>query len=116
MAARFSSRINGLTNLALTRLDVLDDLPSFKICVGYKVSGETISHFPGSITTLEGCQPVYEELKGWQSPTSDIRDYEKLPAQAKQYVARLEEIVSCPVSIISVGARREQTIHKAPIL
>ncbi|MBN1862498.1 MAG: adenylosuccinate synthase [Dehalococcoidales bacterium] len=116
VAARFSSRINGLTNLALTRLDVLDELPSLKICVGYKVGGETISHFPASIATLERCQPIYEELKGWQSPTSDIRDYEKLPAQAKQYVARLEEIVSCPVSIISVGARREQTIHKAPIL
>jgi len=116
VAARFSSRINGLTNLALTRLDVLDELASLKICVGYKAGGKTISHFPGSITTLEGCQPVYEELRGWQSPTSDIRDYEKLPAQAKQYVARLEEIASCPVSIISVGARREQTIHKAPIL
>jgi adenylosuccinate synthase len=116
VAARFSSRINGLTNIALTRLDVLDNLPSLKICVGYKVEGETISHFPASIATLEGCQPVYEELSGWQSATSDIRDYEKLPAQAKQYVARLEEIVSCPVSIISVGARREETIHKAPIL
>ncbi len=116
VAARFSSQINGLTNLALTRLDVLDKLPSLKICVGYKVNGETISHFPASITTLERCQPIYEELSGWQSPTSDIRDYEKLPAQAKQYLNRLEEIVSCPVSIISVGARREETIHKSPIM
>jgi adenylosuccinate synthase len=116
VAARFSSRVNGLTNVALTRLDVLDIMPQIQICTGYKLNGQTISQFPASITTLERCQPIYEELPGWLSPTSDIRDYEKLPAQAKQYIARLEELISCPVSIISVGARREQTIHKTPIL
>ncbi|MFC1956967.1 adenylosuccinate synthase [Chloroflexota bacterium] len=116
VAARYSSRVNGLTNIALTRLDVLDILPQIKICTGYKLDGQTIDQFPGSITNLEKCQPVYEELPGWLSPTSDIRDCEKLPARAKQYITRLEELISCPVSIISVGARREQTIHKAPIL
>ena len=116
VAARYSSRVNGLTNIALTRLDVLDILPQIKICTGYKLNGQTIDQFPASINTLERCQPIYEELPGWLSPTSDIRDYEKLPAQAKQYITRLEELISCPVSIISVGARREQTIHKAPIL
>ena len=116
VAARFSSRVNGLTNVALTRLDVLDIMPQIQICTGYKLDGQTISQFPASITSLERCQPIYEELPGWLSPTSDIRDYEKLPTQAKQYIARLEELISCPVSIISVGARREQTIHKTPIL
>ncbi len=116
VAACYSSRVNGLTNIALTRLDVLDILPQIRICTGYKLDGQTIDQFPGSITNLERCQPIYEELPGWLSPTSDIRDYEKLPAQAKQYVSRLEELISCPVSIISVGARREQTIHKTPIL
>ena len=116
VAAGYSSRINGLTNIALTRLDVLDILPQIKICTGYKLNGQTIRQFPASITTLERCQPIYEELPGWQSPTSDIRDYEKLPAQARRYISRLEELISCPVSIISVGARREQTIHKTPIL
>jgi adenylosuccinate synthase len=116
VAARYSSRVNGLTNIALTRLDVLDNLPQIRICTGYKLDGQTTYQFPGSITTLERCQPIYEELPGWLSPTSDIRDYEKLPAQAKQYISRLEELISCPVSVISVGARREQTIHKAPIL
>ncbi len=116
VAARYSSRVNGLTNIALTRLDVLDTLPQIKICTGYKLNGRTIDHFPASITTLERCKPVYEELPGWQSFTSDIRDYGKLPAQAKQYINRLEGLISCPVSIISVGARREQTIHKATIL
>jgi len=115
VAARFSARINGFTGAALTRLDVLDTLPRFKICVGYKLDGKTIDYFPGNVASLERCQPVYEELPGWQSPTSDIRDYEKLPAQAKQYITRLEELISCPVNIISVGAEREQTIHKTPI-
>jgi len=116
VAARFSTQVNGLTSIAITRLDVLDTLPHLKICVGYKLEGQTIDYFPGSITSLDRCQPIYEELPGWQSPTSDILDYAKLPAQAKQYIARLEELISCPVSIISVGARREETIHKAPIL
>ena len=116
VVGRFSARINGLTGIAITRLDVLDILPSLKICVGYKLDGQKIDYFPGSITILERCQPIYEELAGWQSPTSDIRDYEQLPAEAKQYIARLEELISCPANIISVGARREQTIHKAPIL
>ena len=116
VAAQYSSRINGLTNVAITRLDVLDVLPSIKICTGYKLNGQTISHFPGSITALEKCQPIYEELPGWQSPISSIRDYKQLPVQARQYIARLEELALCPVSIISVGARREQTIHKASVL
>ncbi len=115
VAARFSTRINGFTGAALTRLDVLDILPRLKICVGYKLDGKTIDYFPGNVASLERCQPVYEELPGWQSPTSDIRDYEQLPIEAQQYVARLEELISCPVNIISVGAEREQTIHKMPI-
>jgi len=116
VAARFSSRVNGLTNVAITRLDVLDILPQIKICVGYKLDGKAIDHFPASITTLARCQPIYEEFPGWQSPTRDIRDYERLPVQARQYIARIEAFASCPASIISVGARREQTIHKASIL
>jgi len=116
VAARFSSRVNGLTSVAITRLDVLDVLPQIKICAGYKLDGKVISHFPASITALARCQPVYEEFPGWQSPTRDIRDYERLPVQARQYIARIEALTSCPASIISVGARREQTIHKAPVL
>jgi len=115
VAGRFSTRINGFTGAAITRLDVLDILPRLKICVGYKLDGKTIDYFPGNVVILERCQPVYEELPGWQSPTSDIRDYEKLPAQAKQYITRLEGLISCPVNIISVGAERGQTIHKTPI-
>jgi adenylosuccinate synthase len=116
VAARFSTRINGFTGAAITRLDILGALPCLKICVGYKLDGETIDYFPASVVALERCQPVYEELPGWQSSISDIRDYEELPAQAKQYLARLEELISCPINLVSVGPSREQTIHKTPII
>ena len=116
VAARFSTRISGFTGAALTRLDILDTLPRLKICVSYKLDGKTLDYFPGSVATLERCQPVYIELPGWQVPISHIRQYGELPIEAQQYVARLEELISCPVNIISVGAERGQTIHKMPIL
>jgi len=116
VAARFSTRINGFTGAVITRLDILDTFPRLKICVGYELDGQTIDYFPSSIATLEKCQPIYEELPGWQAPTSHIREYERLPVEARQYVARLEELISCPIDIISVGAGRDQTIQKIPIL
>jgi len=115
IAARFSTRVNGFTHAIITRLDVLDTRPALKICTGYELNGEKIDFFPASATTLEKCQPVYEELPGWQTPISDIRDFKKLPLQARQYLARLEELVACPISVISVGERREQTILKEPV-
>jgi adenylosuccinate synthase len=116
VAARFSSRINGFTGAAITRLDILGVLPQLKICVAYRLDGQTIDYFPGSVAVLARCQPVYEELPGWQAPISDIRDYDQLPLEARQYVARLEELISCPVNLISVGSGREQTIEKIPVL
>ena len=116
VAARFTSRINGFTGAAITRLDILDGFARLKICVSYKLDEQTINYFPASVTALEKCQPIYEELPGWQTPTNHIREYEQLPAEARQYIARLEELISCPVNLISVGAGREQTILKMPIL
>ena len=116
VAARFSTQINGFTGAAITRLDILDTLPKLKICVGYKLDGETIDYFPGSVDTLAKCQPIYEELPGWQVPTADIREYEQLPSQARRYITRLEELISCPANLICVGPDREQTIQKTPIL
>ena len=115
VAARFSTSINSFTTTAITRLDVLDTLPQLKICTGYNLDGATITHFPASITALERCQPIYEEVPGWQVPINDIRQFEQLPAEARHYIMRLEEIISCPVSIISVGMRREQTIIRTPV-
>ncbi|MDD4985257.1 MAG: adenylosuccinate synthase [Dehalococcoidales bacterium] len=115
VATRFSARVNSLTGIAITRLDVLDTLPRLKICTGYKLEGKVINYFPASIAALNKCRPVYEELPGWLSPTSHVRDYEQLPTEARQYVARLEELTGCPANIISVGPEREQTIHKIPL-
>ena len=116
VAARFSTQVNGFTSAIITRLDVLDVLPQMKICVAYKLDGKTIDYFPATISALERCEPVYEELPGWQSPIGDIRQFDQLPLHARQYVTRLEELISCPASIISVGMRREQPIHKITIL
>ncbi len=116
VAARFSTRINGFTGMAITRLDILDTLPSLKICTGYELDGETIDYFPGNIAALERCQPIYEELPGWLAPTTHLRDYQQLPLQARQYVNRLEELSACPVDLISVGSAREETIEVRPIL
>jgi len=116
VAGRFSTRVNGFTGAVLTRLDILGVLPLLKICVGYKLDGKTIDYFPGNVASLERCQPIYEELPGWQVSISHVRQYRKLPIEAQQYVARLEELISCPINLISVGARREQTIHKTPFL
>jgi adenylosuccinate synthase len=105
-----------LTGIALTRLDVLDVFPVVKICTGYKVDGKILDHFPSSVTVLEKCQPVYEELSGWQAPTTEIRDFKKMPSEARRYVKALEELLLCPVDIISVGARREQTTVVRPVV
>ncbi|MGD8500867.1 MAG: adenylosuccinate synthase [Phycisphaerales bacterium] len=116
VAARFSTRVNGYTQAIITRLDVLDTLPAMKICTGYELNGKKIDCFPAGAAALEKCRPVYEELPGWQTPISDIRDFEHLPSEARRYLLRLEELINCPISIISVGMRREQTIFKMPIL
>ncbi len=116
VAARFSTRVNGFTGAAITRLDVLDSMPRLKLCVGYQLNGERIDNFPASIADLEKCQPIYEELPGWQTPTGNIREFDKLPPEAQRYVNRLEELACCPVNIICVGARREQTIFKTKVM
>jgi adenylosuccinate synthase len=116
VAARLSTRINGFTSAAITRLDVLDAQPKLRICTGYKLGGKTIDNFPSSVTALERCQPVYEDLPGWETQIADVRQFEDLPAQAQRYVNRLEELIGCPASLISVGFRREQTIQRMKVL
>lgn len=116
VAGRFSVRINGLTSIALTRLDVLDVLPSVKVCVEYRVEGKPQEHFPASLSTLEKCQPVYEEMAGWEASTQGARRFQELPRKAQAYVRRLEALLGCPASLVSVGAGREETIRLRPLL
>jgi adenylosuccinate synthase len=115
VAARFSTRINGFNGLVLTRLDVLDSFPSIKICTGYNLDGTVTDRFPASIAALEKCQPVYEELPGWECRTTDMRRFEELPKAARDYVRRLEDLMRCPIDIISIGPRREESITIRPI-
>jgi len=115
VAARLSKRVNGFTSIAITRLDVLDKMPRLKICTGYKIEGETIESFPASAAILGKCQPVYEEVTGWEKPTDGVRIFSELPTKAQRYVKRLEELIGCQASLISIGQRREQTIVRKSI-
>jgi adenylosuccinate synthase len=110
VAARLSRQVNDFNMVAITRLDVLDRLPYLKICTAYTVDGQVIRDFPASIATLEKCQPVYEELPGWEKPTGRARTFRDLPLNARRYVKRLEELIGCPAGLIGIGKSREQTI------
>ncbi len=109
---RFSAALNGCTALALTKLDVLDELPRIKIGVGYcPHDGERSRYWEGDARWLEGCQPEYIELDGWMQPTSAARHWGDLPRQAQAYVRKVEELVEAPVGWVSVGPGREETLE-----
>jgi len=115
VVGRFSAQVNSFTSVALTRFDILDTLRSLKICTAYKVGDTVYQSPPANAELLAKCQPVYEELDGWLSPTTDLRSFDDLPLNAKAYVRRVEELTGCSVSLISVGPEREQTIMVKPI-
>ncbi len=116
VAARFSSRINGFTQASITRLDILDVFETIKVCTAYRINGKITTNFPASINDLEHCEPVYEEIKGWMKPISGIRNYDDLPQRAKDYISRIEELIACPIGLVSVGPAREESIFKRPML
>ncbi|MBW2513761.1 MAG: adenylosuccinate synthase [Deltaproteobacteria bacterium] len=103
-------RLNGLTGLAVTKLDVFGGLASLKICTAYEYQGKTLDYFPGDLQMLAECKPVYETLPGWSEDISGIRNYEDLPENTKNYLKRIEEITKTPIQIISIGPAREETI------
>lgn len=107
---RYAARINGLTDLAITKLDVLDSLSTLKICIAYRYRGELIHEFPDSINVLEQCVPEYIEMPGWNQDISQIKEYQDLPAQTRDYIAKIEELAGVRQSIIAVGPKRSQTI------
>ena len=107
---RYASYINGLDSIAITRLDILDELDKIKICVGYKYNNEILTWYPANLNILSKVEPVYEEFEGWKTDTSSIREYDKLPENAKKYLKILSELVDTEISIVSVGAGRDQTI------
>jgi adenylosuccinate synthase len=105
-----AARVNSLNGLALTKLDVLDDFPTVKLCVGYRYGGEVIHSTPMSIETWTQCEPVYESFPGWQSSTAGIREFSELPQAAVDFIRRIEELSGLPVTIVSTGPGREDTI------
>ncbi|MFH1849841.1 MAG: adenylosuccinate synthase [archaeon] len=115
VVVRFSNRINGLTSLAITKLDVLDIVDVLRICTAYKYRGRTITELPTNIRILDECVPVYEEMPGWLEDTSGITDYSDLPANARTYLERISNLIGAPISHISLGKRRNQTIELDPV-
>jgi adenylosuccinate synthase len=111
VVVKYATRVNGLTDLAVTKLDVLDTLDKLGICTGYRVGDETYDEFPGEVTLLEQCEPVYEWFDGWKQSTADARKIGDLPAAARKYLDRIEELSETRVSYVSVGTRRDQIIQ-----
>ena len=110
VVVRYAARVNGLTGLAVTKLDVLDTLPRVAICTGYRVDGELLTEFPADLQMLERAEPVYEWYDGWQKSTQDARALDALPQAARVYLDRIEALCETPIAYVSVGTRRDQII------
>ena len=107
---RHAVRMNGITGVALTKLDVLTGFKKIPICTDYRSSGKILHDFPASFKVMQNAQPVYEEMEGWEQPLDDVRSFSGLPTQAQKYVRRLEEIIETEIILVSVGPGRDQTI------
>ncbi|MDM9385197.1 adenylosuccinate synthase [Chlorogloeopsis sp. ULAP01] len=107
---RYAVRINGMDCLAITKLDVLDELEEIKVCVAYEIDGERCEHFPSSARKFARCRPIYKSMPGWQQSTANCRTLEDLPRQALDYLKFLAELMEVPIAIVSLGASRDQTI------
>jgi adenylosuccinate synthase len=115
---RYAVRVNGFDTVALTKLDVLDQCETVKVCTGYRYRGEIITDFPGEQTAMGEIEPVYEDISGWMSSTVGARNEVDLPAKARRYLERLEELIGVPFCLISTGAQRAETIlcEHSPLL
>ena len=107
---RYAVRINGLDCLAITKLDVLDELAEIKVCTAYKIDGEICNHFPSNASDFANCQPVYKSFPGWQEDTTNCQTLEDLPTKALNYLKFLAEVMEVPIAIVSLGPSRNQTI------
>jgi adenylosuccinate synthase len=110
VVVRYSNRINGLDALAITKLDVLDELDEIKVCTSYTYRGERLEEFPGELSVLEECEPEYRTLPGWKTSTSGITRLADLPKNARRYLECLEELSGVPIEAVSTGADRDSTI------
>ena len=108
---RHAARINGMDAMAVTKLDVLDDMASIKICVGYRHRGRRYSEFPADIALLSSCRPMYEEHPGWRQDTTDVESFHQLPRNAQRYLRRIAALVGIPICLVSIGLRRTQAFR-----
>jgi adenylosuccinate synthase len=111
VAGRFVAQLNGLDAAIITKLDVLDTFPTIKICTAYNLRGQTVHSLPATLSDLAACEPIYEEMEGWQCSTTDIASYDDLPQAAKAYLKRLEALLETPIAMISVSPQRGRTIQ-----
>jgi adenylosuccinate synthase len=116
VVARYATRVNGITDYFLTKLDVLSSLDTVPVCVGYTVGGKRTHEMPMTQSDLARAEPIYEELPGWWEDISAARAFDELPAKARDYVLRLEELAGAHVSCIGVGPGREETIVRRDVL
>jgi adenylosuccinate synthase len=107
---RQSCAVSGVTGIALTKLDVLDGLDEIRICTGYRLNGETLGHFPAHAADQAAVEPIYESVEGWPQSTAGARSWAQLPARAIKYIRRVEELIACPVALVSTSPEREDTI------
>jgi adenylosuccinate synthase len=110
VVARYTVALNGIQSIALTKLDVLDELDPIRVCTAYRSKGELMRYPMSNISHLKHCEPVYEELPGWRSPTSGARHPDELPKAARRYLERISELSGAPIDIVSVGAGRAETV------
>ena len=115
VALRFAVRVNGMTHLALTKLDVLDELEEIAMCTAYKICGEEVSSFPMDVSDLDEVEPILEWLPGWTEKTTEARSWNDLPAKANSYISRIEEALRVPVALVSVGADRAATFSRLAV-
>ena len=106
----YSARVNGIQRTAITKLDVLDDFDEIRVCTGYRVRGKRLSGFPTDAATLDAVEPEYRTFKGWKTRIADVRSYGKLPRAARTYLEAVETLLGVKISMVSVGARRDQTL------
>jgi adenylosuccinate synthase len=111
---RYSARVNGLSHLAVTKLDVLDSFAEIPVGISYQLDGARCEEFPAAIEALERARPVYETLPGWRRPTGNARRLSDLPSEARVYLDRLETLAGVPIRYVSVGTRRDQIISCEP--
>jgi adenylosuccinate synthase len=114
VVVRYARMINNLDSLAITKLDVLDELKEIKICTGYRYKGVLMRSFPPDIEVLGQCQPDYIAVKGWNQKTAGIQEYNGLPTLAKDYLNRLSDLVNIEISVVSTGPDRTETIIVSP--